>query len=385
MPGAPQRDDDEHERIDAPRRRLLRAGLAVLGAALPSSSAGKQPAAPTGPMPSADIPRRALGKTGLQVAALALGGHHLGDAKSFEEASDIVARAIDGGINFFDNCWEYHNGKSEEWLGRALKGKRQRVILMTKVCTHGRSGALGLQMLEQSLRRLGTDYLDVWQIHAISYDNDPALAYARGGILEAFDRAKKDGKVRFVGFTGHKDPAFHDEMLRRGYPFDTVQMPLNAMDPHFFSFEDKVLPEARRRGIGVLGMKSMGGTSDVVKRKVLTAEECLRYAMSLPGVSTTISGMESTTVLELNLRVARGFRPLDATAMQAIREKVARFAGDGRFELYKVSLKYDNPETRHPHGFPIDAQEKEVKDELDGGVALPGVDAQRTKSAMEEP
>jgi len=325
-----------------------------------------------------EIPRRPLGKTALQVSVLAVGGHHIGDQKHYEEADAIVARAVDVGINFFDNGWEYHNGKSEEWLGRALRGKRQRVHVMTKVCTHGRDGALGLAMLEQSLRRLGTDYLDVWQIHGIVYDNDPALAYARGGIVEALDKAKRQGKVRFVGFTGHKNPDFHLEMLKRGFPFDTVQMPLNAMDWHFHSFTQRVMPEALKRGIGVLGMKPMGGTATVAKRKVLTAEECLRYAMSLPGVGTTICGMESLTVLDENIGIASGFQPLDAAAMQAIRDKVAPFSGDGRFELYKLSLKWDNPETRRPHGFPLDEQQKEVIDEHSDRIALPGVDAMRS-------
>jgi predicted aldo/keto reductase-like oxidoreductase len=325
-----------------------------------------------------DIPRRVLGKTGLQVSVLAVGGHHIGDPREYEQAEAIVARAVEAGVNFFDCCWEYHNGKSEEWLGRALRGKRQRVHVMTKVCTHGRDGALGLAMLEQSLRRLNTDYLDVWQIHAISFDNDPALAYARGGIVEALDKAKRQGKVRFVGFTGHKNPDFHFEMLRRGFPFDTLQMPLNAMDWHFHSFTHKVLPEAVKRGMGVLGMKPMGGTATVVKNKVLTAEECLRYAMSLPGVGTTICGMDSLAVLDDNVGVARGFQPLDAAAMRAIRDKVAPFSGDGRFEVYKLSLKFDNPETRRPHSFPIDEQQKEVIDEKSERIGMPGVDSMRS-------
>jgi predicted aldo/keto reductase-like oxidoreductase len=320
------------------------------------------------------IPRRKLGKTGAEISALGVGGHHLGDAETPDVAAAIVHRAIDAGVNFFDNCWEYHNGKSENWLGRAIKGKRDRIFLMTKVCTHGRAGALGLEMLEQSLCRLGTDHLDLWQVHAVSFDNDPALAYAKGGIIEALDNAKQQGKVRFVGFTGHKDPAFHLEMMERGYPFDAVQMPLNPMDAHFFSFQQRVLPEAMRRGVGVLGMKSMGGTADVVKAGVLTGEECLRYAMSLP-VAATVVGMESVDVLEQNLQIARGFRPLSFAEMQALRDRCSRFAGDGRFELYKVSLKYDNPETRHPHGFPADSQEREVKDELEGAKARPGFDA----------
>jgi predicted aldo/keto reductase-like oxidoreductase len=157
------------------------------------------------------------------------------------------------------------------------------VFLMTKVCTHGRSGKLAMQMLEDSLRRYQTDHLDLWQIHGIVYDNDPELAYAKGGVLEAFDRAKKEGKVRFVGFTGHKDPAFHLKMLELGYPFDSVQMPLNPFDANFHSFEKQVLPEVNRRGMAALGMKSMGGTAWGIKAGVVQAEEMLRYAMSLPG------------------------------------------------------------------------------------------------------
>ena len=183
------------------------------------------------------IPRRPLGKTGLMVSAIGIGGHHLGEVATVEEAIRIVREAVEAGVNFFDNCWEYYNGRSENWLGRGLEGARDRVILMTKVCTHGRGGDLALKMLDQSLRRLKTDHLDLWQIHGVAFDNDPALAYVKGGVLEAFDAAKKAGKVRFVGFTGHKDPAIHLEMIRRGYPFDAVQMPLNVFDASFRSFE----------------------------------------------------------------------------------------------------------------------------------------------------
>ncbi len=160
-----------------------------------------------------------------------------------------VHEAIDAGNHhFFDNCWEYWWWRSEDWLGRALKGKRDKVFLMTKVCTHGRSGALGMKMLEESLRRLQTDHLDLWQIHDVAFDNDPELAYAKGGVLEALDQAKKQGKTRFVGFTGHKNPAVHLKMLQLGYPFDTVQMPLNPFDGTFIhSFEQRVLPEVNKR------------------------------------------------------------------------------------------------------------------------------------------
>ena len=238
---------------------------------------------------------------------------------------------------------------------------------MTKVCTHGRGGQLGLRMLEESLRRLQTDHLDLWQIHAVSYDNDPELAYAKGGILEAFDQAKKQGKTRFVGFTGHKDPAFHLKMIELGYPFDTVQFPLNPFDTTFRSFQQQVLPVVNQRGMAALGMKSMGGTADSIKKGVVKARELLRYAMSLP-VATTIAGMDSLQVLRQNLNIARGFQPMSAAEMEALRARCAATAVDGRFEPYKVSLRYDNPVTRLPHGFPIDKEQRETKEMLEHGL-----------------
>jgi aryl-alcohol dehydrogenase-like predicted oxidoreductase len=278
----------------------------------------------------------------------------------------LIHAALDAGVTFFDNCWEYYNGETENLLGRGLRGRRDQVFLMTKVCTHGRSGDLAVRMLEQSLRRLQTDHLDLWQIHAISFDNDPELAYAKGGAVETLDKAKREGKTRFVGFTGHKNPAFHLHMLELGYPFDTVQMPLNPFDANYHSFEQQVLPEVNRRGMAALGMKSMGGTAESVKKGLVTAEELLRYAMSLP-VATTISGIDSMKVLEQNLRVARRFTPMSEKEMQALRERCATVAADGRFEPYKGSLKFDNPMTRLPHGFPLDKAEKEVKTMLEKG------------------
>jgi uncharacterized protein len=317
---------------------------------------------------SADqIPLRPLGRTGLHVSALAVGGHHLGDLPTMDEATRLVHEAVDAGIIFFDNAWEYYNGKTETWLGQALKGRRDKVVLMTKVCTHGRSGVLAIRMLEESLRRLQTDHLDLWQIHGIVYDNDPDLAYAKGGVLEAFETAKQQGKVRFVGFTGHKDPSLHLKMLELGYPFDTVQMPLNPFDASFHSFEDTVLPEVNRRGMGALGMKGMGGTAWAIKNGLVTGEELLRYAMSLP-VSTTIVGMDSVEVLRQNIRVARSFTRMTDDEMDALRERCAPAAADGRYEPYKVSLRYDNPITRLPHGFPIDSTQREVREMLEKGT-----------------
>ncbi|MDB6019758.1 MAG: Ferredoxin [Pedosphaera sp.] len=358
---------------DASRRDFFRAaGVLGLGAAVgmnaEAQSAGGATNATPGSATSADaIPRRPLGRhTDVPVSALGMGGHHLGDVKTQDEAVELVQTAVDAGITFFDNAWEYYNGESENLLGRGLKGRRDKVFLMTKVCTHGRSGQIALRMLEESLRRLQTDHLDLWQIHAITYDNDPELAYAKGGVLEAFDQAKREGKTRFVGFTGHKEPAFHLRMLELGYPFDSVQMPLNPFDGNYHSFEKQVLPEANRRGMAVLGMKSMGGTADAVKQGVITAEEMLRYAMSLP-VAVTICGMDSQKVLQQNLMVARGFKPLTEAEMDALRNKCAATAADGRYEVYKSTLRFDNPVTRLPHGFPIDKQQKEVKAMLENG------------------
>ena len=297
------------------------------------------------------IPRRTLGKTGIEVSAIGMGGYHLGSAKTQKDAVEMVARAIDAGITFFDNAWDYHDGQSEEYLGQALKGKRDRVVLMTKVCTHGRSKDVAMQQLEQSLRRLQTDHLDVWQIHEVIYDNDPDLIFAPGGAIEALSLAKQQGKVRAVGFTGHKDPRIHLKMLSHDFPFDTVQMPLNCLDATFHSFEMNVLPELQKRGIAPLGMKSMGGSGEIVTHGAATPEEALRYAMSLP-VATTISGMESMEVLEQNIAIASNFKLMSAPEMQALRDKVKFWASDGRFERFKTTKMYDGAEGRKQHEYP---------------------------------
>ena len=176
------------------------------------------------------IPLRQFGRYKVRISALGFGGHHLGDAPDERTAVRLVRQAVDGGITFFDNCWEYHRGKTEDWMGAGLEGVRDRVFLMTKVCTHGRGKDVALAMLEQSLRRLQTDHLDLWQVHGMGFGNDPDLAYAKGGVLEALDKAKKDGKVKYVGFTGHKDPSIHLRMIRMGYKWDSAQMPLSPFD-----------------------------------------------------------------------------------------------------------------------------------------------------------
>ena len=222
---------------------------------------------------------------------------------------------------------------------------------MTKVCTHGRDRAVAMRQLKQSLRRLKTDHLDLWQVHECVYPNDPEHHFARGGVIEALVEAKERGLVRYVGFTGHKLPEIHLAMLSHGFPFDSVQMPLNCFDATFRSFEQVVLPEAQSQGLAILGMKSMGGEGDAVRKRVVTAEEALRYAMSLP-VTTTVSGIESMRVLRQNVRIAQGFTPMSAGEMAALRERVADVAADGRYELYKSTAKHEGDVGRKQHGFP---------------------------------
>jgi len=238
-------------------------------------------------------------------------------------------------------------------MGKALAagGKRDKVFLMTKVCTHGRGYDVAMQQLEESLRRLRTDHLDLWQIHEVVYDDDPHRHYAEHGAVEALDAAKRSGKVRFVGFTGHKRPAIHIEMMERGYRFDTAQMPLNVLDANYRSFEKHVLPVARERGIKAIGMKAFA-EGRMLEAGGIDPDDALRYAMSLPGVLTTVTGIDSQAVLDHHVRIADGFVPLDEVAMQALRDKYRDRATDGHLELYKSSMKNDADEGRCVHGFP---------------------------------
>jgi aryl-alcohol dehydrogenase-like predicted oxidoreductase len=297
------------------------------------------------------IPKRPLGKSGMQVSILGVGGFHLGSADSLEEATSIVQHALDAGINFFDNAWEYHDGKSEEWLGNALGSRREEAILMTKVCTHGRDKKVAMQMLEQSLRRLRTDHLDVWQIHEVIYDNDPDLIFRPGGVAEALQEAKQQGKVRLIGFTGHKDPAIHLKMLSHGFPFDTVQMPLNPFDANFRSFQHSVLPEAQKQGISVFGMKSLGGSGEMVSQGAIIVKDALSYAMSLP-VATTISGMNSLEILKQNLEIVSNFEKLTGSQMAGIEQRCQGVGADGHLELFKTTVKYDGKIGRQQHEYP---------------------------------
>jgi aryl-alcohol dehydrogenase-like predicted oxidoreductase len=337
------------------RRGFLQsAGLAGASVALSQPFLSAQEALPqlelsnTGPD---KIPRKPFGRTPERLSIMGVGGYSLGDAPSLKEAISIVHEAVEAGVNFFDNAWEYHGGKSEEWMGQALKGRRNKVFLMTKVCTHGRDKQVGLRQLEESLKRLQTDHLDLWQVHECVYDNDPERHFAKGGVIEALDEAKKAGKVRYVGFTGHKHPDIHLKMLSYKYPFDSVQMPLNAFDYSYRSFQKLVLPEVNKRGLAALGMKSLGGNGQPIVKGVATVEEALRYAMSL-AVATTISGIDSLAVLRQNLAIARGFQPMTAEEMETLSKRCAPAAGDGHLELYKSTMKYDGDVGREQHGIP---------------------------------
>ena len=301
---------------------------------------------------SLEVPTRPFGRTGIPVSILALGGWHLGLPKTERESTRLVHAAIDGGITFMDNAWDYNEGVSETRMGKALAGRRDQVFLMTKACPHGRDAKTAMRQLEDSLRRLKTDYLDLWQLHEVIFDDEPARYFARGGAVEALDRARKQGKVRFVGFTGHKNPDLHLQMLAHDYPWDSCQLPLNCFDASFRSFEQRVLPELIRRGIAPIGMKSLSGDGRAVKAKVVTPQEALRYVLSLP-IATLVSGIDTLKVLRQNLGVAQGFRPMSERQRSALVRRVAPVARDGRYELYKISAAFDGNESRRQHGLPL--------------------------------
>jgi aryl-alcohol dehydrogenase-like predicted oxidoreductase len=315
------------------------------------------PAGPPNPAPeskspsvaSGGLPQRRLGRTGVQVSALGLGGFHMGQGGSEEDSIRLVRTAVDGGITFLDNCWDYNDGNSETRMGKALAGGyRERVYLMTKI--DGRTKAPALAQLEQSLKRLNTDRIDLVQIHEVIYTNDPERCFAAGGCIEALVEAQKAGKLRHIGFTGHKDPDIHLAMLaaakKHGFRFDAVQLPLNVLDAHYRSFEKKVLPELVKEDIAVLGMKSCGA-GDVLKSGVVSAEECIRYALSLP-TSVVISGMENLELLQKNLKLAREFEPLTDGERSALLARTEPKSRTGEFEPFKTTGKYDGT-ARNPH------------------------------------
>jgi aryl-alcohol dehydrogenase-like predicted oxidoreductase len=295
------------------------------------------------------IPYRILGSTGERVSAIGLGGWHLGLNDVDEHLSvRIVRRAIDEGVNFMDNSWDYNEGASEIRLGKALRdGYRSKAFLMTKI--DGRSKREAARQLDESLRRLQTDRIDLVQHHEVIRYEDPHRIFDEEGANAALVEARQAGKLRYIGFTGHKDPHIHLHMLEvakeHGFRFDTVQMPLNVMDAHYRSFEKLVLPELVREKIGVLGMKSMAN-GIILKSHTVTPIECLHYALNLP-TSVVITGCDSTEILEQALQAARSFRPLSATEVKALLAKTAEAASHGEFELFKTTSIFDSTAT-HP-------------------------------------
>lgn len=289
-----------------------------------------------------EMPYRQLGSTGEKVSLVGLGGWHLGFVKDEQESIRIIRRAIDQGINFMDNCWDYHGGESEIRMGKALRdGYRRKVFLMTKI--DGQTKAAASKQLEDCLRRLQTDVIDLLQFHEVIRLTDPPRIFALGGSFEALMAAQKAGKIRYIGFTGHKSPEIHLKMLETGFAHNftpaTVQMPLNVMDAHYDSFEKKVLPVLVKHGIGPLAMKSMGAPY-ILRSNTVTPMECLHYAMNLP-VSVVITGIDSLRILDQALTAARTFRPLSAPEVAALLAKTGTAAAGGKFELYKSTDQFD--------------------------------------------
>ena len=286
---------------------------------------------------------RTLGRTGQKVSIVGLGGAHIGLTQVSEADSvRIVRTAIENGINFMDNSWDYNGGQSEIRMGKALRdGYRQRVFLMTKLDGHDTRTATA--QLDQSLRRLQVDHIDLIQFHEVIRMDDPEKIFAPSGALEGMLTARQAGKVRYIGFTGHKSPEIHLHMLdiasRNNFTFDTVQMPLNVMDAHYESFERLVLPVLAQRNIGALGMKPMGAQI-ILQSGVVDAQECLRYALSLP-IAVVITGCDSMPILHQALNAARNFRPLDESKRAALLARTAPLAGNGKYELYKTTHHFD--------------------------------------------
>jgi len=300
---------------------------------------------------AAGLPVRDLGKTGLKISSVGFGGGnfvrpHIDEAMSIR----LVHAAIDGGMTFMDNAYEYANGEAERRMGLALKGRRDQVTLMTKVCARDRKTAQA--ELEESLRRLQTDMIDVWQFHEVNYDSDADWIFRADGAIEAALAARQAGKIRFIGFTGHKSPHILQKMLDKDFAWDTCQMPINVLDAHYRSFQREILPQLNERGIGCIGMKSLGGLGQFVKDLHLTAQQCRRYSLTLP-ISTLVCGIESIENLEQDLAIARDFVPMSAAEQQELLSSVVEEAGDGRFEYFKSTQLFDSKYHRQQHGFTI--------------------------------
>jgi len=306
---------------------------------------------------AAGLPTRPLGKTGEKVSILSLGGWHIGDVKDKSEAIRIMHAAIDEGLTFFDNAWDYHDGAAEEIMGQALapSGKRRQVFLMTKNCARDAKGTRA--HLEDSLRRLKTDVIDLWQFHEINYDNDPDWIVEKGALAEAL-KAQKEGKARFIGYTGHKSPHIHKKMLEI-HAWDTVQLPVNVCDYFYRSFTHEMLPLLQDRGIGAIGMKSLAGGNQItggrlVAQGVCTVEEALRFALS-QNISSLVVGIDSMKVLQQDIEIARRFKPLQGDELKKLLEKVKHAAGDGRHELFKSTQAFDGPYHKKQHELDLSA------------------------------
>ena len=295
-----------------------------------------------------EVPLRPLGRTGEKVSAVGLGGYHIGLQDDEPLSLRIIRNAIDRGITFMDNCWDYNGGESEVRMGKALRdGYRQKVFLMTKI--DGRTKALAAKQIDESLKRLQTDHVDLLQFHEIVRRTDPDPIFASGGALEAVLAAKQTGKIRFIGFTGHKDPSIHLRMLavaaEHKFRFDAVQMPLNVMDAHFRSFEHRVVPVLVKDGIGVLGMKPLGFGA-ILRSKTVSAIECLHYALNLP-TSVVITGIDSMEILDQAVEAARTFKPMGQERVSALLARTAEAAASGDYEQFKTSTGFDAT-TRNP-------------------------------------
>jgi len=288
------------------------------------------------------FPYRVLGRTGEKVSVIGLGGYHLGMGSDEQQSIRIIRTALDSGVTFLDNCWDYNSGVSEIRMGKALRdGYRQKAFLMTKV--DGQTKTSAAQQLDESLRRLQTDHIDLLQFHEVIRESDPARIFGEGGSMEAVLAAKKQGKIRYIGFTGHKNPDIHLKMLDTAFAhqftFDAVQMPLNVMDAHFESFEKKVLPVLLKHEIGVLGMKPMGDAI-ILRSKAASAVECLHYAMNLP-TSVVITGCDSLPILQQALDAAHSFKPMGKDEVSRLLARTAAAAGKGEYELYKTTHNFD--------------------------------------------
>ncbi len=339
------------EKLKTNRRDFVRlSALGTLGTAFGSCST--QPAASTsGPGTSrldSPVPMRPFGRSGEEVSMLGLGGYHIAVPSDEQDGIRLVREAIDAGVTFLDNAWEYHQGRAEEVMGKALQdGYRARAFLMTK--HHGRDKQTAMRHLEDSLKRLRTDVIDLWQFHEVIYDRDPEMIFAPGGGIEAAAQAKKEGKVRYIGFTGHKDPRIHKKMLDQGYEWDAVQMPLNVLDAQYErSFEKEILPICVERGIAVLAMKGLC-SGHLQRANVVSPRQAHRYVYNLP-VTTLISGMDTPDYLHANIQTAVEFERLSQEEKEMILSQAHDAALTGEYEPFKTTRAFDGRIGRELHG-----------------------------------